>query len=558
MLTGDVTLDATPAVLSANAATSDTGDLPECCARVAVVEGSGPHLTGEIELVLRARLRIAASLMTIGFVAFLPLHYWHADFSQPGRVFLFVFHLMVVAALGTFAGLLYGRGRMSVRGLRSAELSMFAVAAAFYAALQYITIRAQCQEMCRIREFTDCSHVKLTVPAGLWLFLLFTYALFVPNTCRRAMIVIGSLAATPVVMVILMVLLHPEVREVMPIDAVVSFAVIMTMAAVTGIFGVDSIGSLRREAFEARQLGQYRLTKRIGAGGMGEVYLAEHQMLKRDCAIKLIRPGKAADPKALARFQREVRATAKLSHWNTVEIFDYGNTEDGTFYYVMEYLPGMSLADIVERFGPLPPARVVHLLRQVCDALTEAHAAGLIHRDIKPGNVFAARRGGVDDVAKLLDFGLVKPLIEVDHTAPQLTAEGTITGTPWFMSPEQATGDGHADARSDVYSLAAVGYYLLTGRPPFGGTSALKVVIALAHDEVVPPSQHVEIIPADLEQVILRALAKSPDDRFPSAADMGQALSECELADRWTPAKAATWWRRTEQTAEEEEPSAVT
>ena len=155
------------------------------------------------------------------------------------------------------------------------------------------------------------------------------------------------------------------------------------------VYGTHMIGSLRREAYEARQLGQYRLRNRIGAGGMGEVYLAEHQLLKRPCAIKLIRANKATDPRALARFEREVRATATLTHWNIVEIFDYGSTDNGTFYYVMEYLPGLSVLDLVDRYGPLSPERTVHLLEQTCDALREAHSIGLIHRDVKPGNIFA-------------------------------------------------------------------------------------------------------------------------------------------------------------------------
>ena len=170
----------------------------------------------------------------------------------------------------------------------------------------------------------------------------------------------------------------------------VEISLMLGLAVVTSVYGTHMVGTLRREAFEARRLGQYRLLRLIGSGGMGEVYLAEHQMMKRPCAIKVIRPSKADDPQALARFEREVHATAKLSHWNTVEIFDYGRADDGTFYYVMEYLPGLSLAQLVERYGPLPPARVVYLLAQVCDALGEAHAAGLIHRDIKPGNIFSA------------------------------------------------------------------------------------------------------------------------------------------------------------------------
>ena len=186
-------------------------------------------------------------------------------------------------------------------------------------------------------------------------------------------------------------------------------AMILLMLAVGSTFGARTMSRLRRQVAEARQLGQYRLRRRLGAGGMGEVYLAEHQLLKRPCAVKLIRTDDATDPQALARFEDEVRLTATLSHPNTVEIYDYGRAEDGTYYYVMEYLPGLSLAELVERYGPLPPARVVYLLRQVCGALREAHAAGLIHRDIKPSNIIAARRGGIDDVAKLLDFGLVRP-----------------------------------------------------------------------------------------------------------------------------------------------------
>jgi eukaryotic-like serine/threonine-protein kinase len=287
-------------------------------------------------------------------------------------------------------------------------------------------------------------------------------------------------------------------------------------------------------------LGQYRLCRLIGSGGMGDVYLAEHQMMKRPCAIKLIRPGKAHDPQALARFEREVRATAKLSHWNTIEIFDYGRTEDGTFYYVMEYLPGLSLAELVDKHGPLPAPRAVHLLSQSCDALAEAHAAGLIHRDIKPGNIFAAQRGGIHDVAKLLDFGLAKPI--ATETPVQLTQEGSITGSPLFMSPEQALGDSEPDARSDIYSLGAVAYYLLTGVPPFDGDRAVKIILAHAQQEVVPPSRLRSDIPPDVEQIVMRCLAKNPADRYPSAAALRQALSECVAAGGWTHEDAAGWW----------------
>jgi serine/threonine-protein kinase len=321
----------------------------------------------------------------------------------------------------------------------------------------------------------------------------------------------------------------------------------MLVAAVASGFGTHVINTLRREAFEAKQLGQYRLIAPLGAGGMGAVYLAEHRMLKRPCAIKLIHPDQAGDPHVLARFEREVRMTARLSHWNTVEIFDYGRTDDGTFFYVMEYLPGLSLEDLLQRHGPLPAARVVHFLRQTCQGLREAHAIGLIHRDIKPGNVFAAQRGGLYDVVKLLDFGLVKPVAETPSA--RLTQEGAISGTPLFMSPEQARGLHDLDARSDIYSLGAVAYALLTGHPPFDGTNPLDVMMAHARDEVVPPSKLQADVPADLERVILRCLAKSPKDRFEDADSLEQALAECAAADQWTQGHAAFWWHENDQTA---------
>ena len=210
-------------------------------------------------------------------------------------------------------------------------------------------------------------------------------------------------------------------------------------------------------------------------------------MLKRPCAIKLIRHDLVGNQRVFARFEREVRATARLSHWNTIEIFDYGRNDDGAFYYVMEYLPGLSLADLVERFGPMPPARVIYLLRQACDALREAHDSGLIHRDIKPANLMAAYRGGHYDVTKLLDFGLVKTLSEDESV--HLSQEGTVAGSPLYMAPEQVMHNQPPDRRTDIYGLGAVAYFMLTGRPPFLGETAMEVMVAHARDPVTPPSQ---------------------------------------------------------------------
>ena len=500
---------------------------------VALIEGSGPELDRETQELLRSRLRTAAVVLFFGFAAFLVLHYFRMDVSEPGSLFLFAFHCVATVVLAAVSITLCRRCRLPSLLLRASEWLIFGLPVILFAAMQYFITLASCRKG------------VLDFPEGMWLVLIYTYALFIPNTMRRAGVAIGLMAVTPMALLLGTMWWHPEIGQCTTIGQVVSLTLLFCLAGGGSVLGVGIIGSLRREVFVARQFGQYKLTRQIGAGGMGEVYLAEHQLLKRPCVVKLIRPDKAGNPKDRARFQREVRATAKLSHWNTVEIYDYGCTADGTFFYVMEYLPGMSLGQLVEQFGPMPPERVIYLLRQACNALAEAHAVGLIHRDIKPGNIFAAKRGGVYDVAKLLDFGLVKPVVEEEPV--QLTADGTITGSPLFMSPEQALGDAKPDGRSDIYSLGAVGYYLLTGHPPFESDKALKVLFAHAHDPVVPPSSRRPEIPSDLDRVILRCLEKDPAERFQGAADLDEALGACESASRWGHTAAAQWWHEQEQ-----------
>jgi eukaryotic-like serine/threonine-protein kinase len=300
------------------------------------------------------------------------------------------------------------------------------------------------------------------------------------------------------------------------------------------------LSGLRAQLREAGKFGQYKLIRKLGAGGMGEVYLAEHAMLKRPCALKLIKPSAGADRLTLARFEREVQSSARLAHHNTIEIYDYGHAEDGTFYYVMEYLQGMSLADMVKAYGPLPPGRVIYLFQQVCAGLAEAHALGLVHRDLKPANLFIAVHGGETDVAKVLDFGLVKPTMDPD--AEQLTVDMVVSGTPMFMAPEQAMADRSLDTRADIYALGAMMYSAITGQAPFGGANAYEVMVAHTRDAVVAPSKVRPGVPADLEAVVLRCLAKKPTERFPTAKVLAEALAACASARDWGPNRADAWW----------------
>jgi len=232
-----------------------------------------------------------------------------------------------------------------------------------------------------------------------------------------------------------------------------------------------------------------------------------------------------------------------------VEILDYGRTEDGTLYYVMEYLPGMSLAEMVERHGPLAPARGIYLLLQVCDALREAHQSGLVHRDIKPANIFVSQQGGVYDVVKVLDFGLVKPI--AGDQSVHLTTDGMLAGSPLFMSPEQAVGDASTDARSDIYSLGASAYYVLTGQPPFRSDNVLKLVIAHTNEVPAPPSQHSGDIPPDLERVVLKCLAKDRSERFQSIIELQSALAAYRAQyNTGRPHQALAWQTPAERRAE--------
>lgn len=301
---------------------------------------------------------------------------------------------------------------------------------------------------------------------------------------------------------------------------------------------------LTEAELRARQLGQYKLAERIGAGGMGVVYRAHHALLRRETAIKLLLPDKA-DPAAIARFEQEVRLTCRLTHPNTIQVYDYGHTPDGIFYYAMEYLDGLNLHDLVHRYGAQPEARVVHILRQICESLSEAHGVGLIHRDIKPANIFLCDRGGIPDSVKVLDFGLVKHVSDQpdELAAMEMPGADGIVGTPNFIAPEAIRDSTQSDARSDLYSLGALGYFLLTGREVFEGDSIAELCRKHLNEIPVAPGVRVgRLFDPQLEALLMRCLAKTPAARPPSARELAQLLAVGPLVAQWPLAHRAAWW----------------
>jgi hypothetical protein len=516
------------------AVTIGPGDSPVVAGpRVQFIEGERPKFADETAGLLRRRLSAATLILFVVLAASFLGNLLSGEFT----VWWLRAGILLVVLLCLLS--LHRPRPLTLRRLRVYELTVFGATLLQLVLMMVSRLDAYAHE----QEIASGVAVAQGYLAA-WSILLLTYGIFMPNTWQRAAAVTVPAACLPYVVLACQRWWSPEVAAMLDADKSGTPIPMTLIAALVAVYGAQVVTSARRQTFNARQLGQYRLLDLLGSGGMGVVYRAEHVLLKRPCAVKLLRPRNAADAAALALFENEVKTTAKLTHLNTVEIYDYGHADDGTFYYVMELLPGLSLHDLVVRHGPLPPARVVYLWRQVCAALEEAHAIGLIHRDLKPANIFAAERGGVYDVAKLLDFGLVKQLAEKGSGVGTDRPPGTICGTPQYMSPEQASASDAVDARSDIYSLGAVAYELLTGRPPFPEADMIAVLAAHAFNEVVPPSQHKPGIPPDLERIVLRCLAKRPEDRFQNVRSLGEALERCACAGQWSAKDAASWWQK--------------
>lgn len=503
-----------------------------------LIQGSRPKLQTETQELLRTRLKAASAFLLVVVL----LGFLRSTFFEEEHVFRGL-HLLFIVVSAVLTSGLFLVPQLKSGMLRILELVLFGSLAAWVGWLTYGTTSSI---LARAPLELVTAYLQRSLVA--FVFIMFFYGLFIPNTWKRAAAVIIPIGLLPFVVRVFLGIQNPELKELYnPGNA--SFSVFaIAVSACAAIFGTYVINGLRVEAFKARELGQYRLIEKIGSGGMGEVWRASHRMLARPAAIKLIRPDmldsqdRAFANLVLQRFEREAQATASLRSPHSIVLYDFGITDEGTFYYVMELLDGLDLYKLVRVHGPVSASRTIAILTQVCEALAEAHDCGLVHRDIKPANIFVCRMGREVDFVKVLDFGLVKDQKPDSYGSSQLTQVGTITGTPAFMSPEQGLAKP-LDGRSDIYSVGCVGYWLLTGQLVFDDPNPTAMLADHIKTAPTAPSTRIDgEIPWDLENVILRCLEKDPNDRPESAEALIQELSACRDSDGWRKEEASVWW----------------
>lgn len=483
------------------------------------------------------RLRILALMYAFTFV--MAGYFPNLIFAEARTILLFSYEFWVpgvvaivmallVAALTAYANLPFAT-LMNV-GLVFLVLSNFGIAIAEYIHLSHFSAD----------NLTGLSWVAVWTP-------LFTVAVLAQP--RKALLAtIASVSAVPLV-IGWMVLSGRTTFQSGPVAFFFDFVFPYALVAALAHAGQRVVYALGKEATRAQELGSYRLIERLGAGGMGEVWRAKHLLLARPAAIKLLRQSSDEGPDremAMRRFEREAQVTSQLRSPHTVELWDFGIAADGRFYYVMELLDGLDLDTLVKRHGPVSAERAIYLLRQICGSLAEAEQHGLVHRDIKPGNILVCRYGSEYDFVKVLDFGIVK----VTHANPQesiVTQENVLRGTPAFIAPEQVLSLGEVDSRADIYSLGCVAYWLLTGEPVFRADTAMGVMMHHTHTPPMPPSQRTELpIPPQLDQLILSCLEKDPARRPQSARELSRRLGDIPVAKPWTEEQAYLWWSRHE------------
>jgi hypothetical protein len=486
-------------------------------------------LQGRLVLLHKLMFFLSGGILILSVVLLGALHSWSAvpaDLAQPHR--LMHACLVTLFGVGWLLGSRWRLRRPVLAGIDTAGLLV------------------TCFALAGMIAHADTGHDGAMELVAAMMLVLAARAIIIPSSGKQTLIL--SLAATAIAIATFVwhAVYRPaamsQITNRSLSDVAVTMALWMSMMVVTASLASRIIFGLRREIRVARQIGQYELLGKIGEGGMGVVYRATHALLRRDTALKLL-PRANMSPDSLARFEREVRQTARLTHPNTVAVFDYGRTPDGVFYYAMEYLDGIDLDRLVAHDGPLPVPRAVHLLCQILSSLHEAHEMGLVHRDIKPANVILTQRGGDSDVVKVVDFGLVKDLQDAETIG--LTAAGSLTGTPLFLAPETIRSPDRAHPSGDIYAVAALGYYLVTGTHVFPAGSMMEICAHHLHTPPEPPSARLgRQLPESFEAILLRGLEKSPERRFPSARAFRDALQACADIPRWTEADAAAWWAK--------------
>ena len=482
----------------------------------------------------RRGMLVAAGFLLVsnlGFATFQSvLHPSEADTSAVS--------LLVRAAVdGIVLAILWWLPTLSRRGLSACELFLFTAEMFVLLDSQYVTGIQMIDrgDLVDAVAFNNNGVLRAFV-------LMFCNAVFLPHGA----IVAGRVAVTMAAALVVchsFVLEHARTAHLV-MDDVASHQVVMFNAAalVGGAVRATLAGwhlRGRRDRIAAGgQVGPYQLRLLLDEGGMGKVYLAEHKSLARPCAVKVLPASGRRSRLSRERFARELRAASLLRHPSAVTVYDCGLATDGSPYYAMEFLPGLTVAGLVERFGPLPAPRAVYLTRQVCGVLEEAHRYGLVHQDLSPSNVFVAVLGGVCDVAKLLDFGVVAASAAAGHPV----ASDAVSGTPAYSAPEQLVRSASVDARADVYGVGALLACMLTGHPPYEGTTK-EIVQAHLSEPLLAVERRLEGVPADLKALLLRCLARDPDERFPSAAAFSAALAECDASQGWDAEAARGWWQ---------------
>ena len=462
------------------------------------------------------------------------------DASSIGRGWLLARGLVLVIMAAATA-LIVTRTRWRLRQLRVVEAVVFVTLSLYLAARTYAVGTADLGAAAAAWTSTLTS-------VGL---LMIAYGVFVLNPLVRAVVGVVLIGAAPVASALFMRASDPDFRAAFDAAAagrLFETALMLGASAAVAIFAAFLTFTLFNFAFDQRKRTFYDLEERIGRGGMGEVWRGRHQTLARPTAIKLIREdrikGVGTDHarRVLLRFEREAKATAALRSPHTIEVYDFGVTADGHFFYAMEFLDGLDLQSLVERFGPVPAERVVHLLIQACDSLADAHDNGMIHRDIKPANLFLCRLGPSRDHIKLLDFGLVQHDQPVTQSG-RLTEEGTTAGTPAYMAPETLVKENGVDNRSDIYALGCVAYWLVAGKLVFETDSGVAQIVEHVKTVPEPPSARTELpIPSRLEAIVMKCLEKDPADRFQDAREMAAALHKVPLTEPWDARRADEWW----------------